>query len=132
GHIAAATARLLYAVNQALMRLLFRVRAEGLENLPENRQWVLTSNHISYLDPFALAAVLGWKHLRNTYWAGWTGVAFTNAVLRFLSSLAKLLPFDTNRAARSSLAFGATVLKTKKNLVWFTEGDRSPNANLQD
>ena len=132
GHISAAIARLLYAVNQALMRLLFRVRAEGLENLPENRQWVLTSNHISYLDPFALAAVLGWKHLRNTYWAGWTGVAFTNPVLRFLSRLGKILPVEPIRAARSSLAFGAIVLKKKKNLVWFPEGERSPNGKLQD
>ena len=132
GHISAAIARLLYAVNQALMRLLFRVRAEGLENLPENRQWVLTSNHVSYLDPFALAAVLGWKHLRNTYWAGWTGVAFTNPVLRFLSRLGKILPVEPIRAARSSLAFGAIVLKKKKNLVWFPEGERSPNGKLQD
>jgi len=132
GHIAAATARLLYAVNQALMRLLFRVRAEGLENLPENRQWVLTSNHVSYLDPFALAAVLGWKHLRNTYWAGWTGVAFTNPVLRFLSRLGKILPVEPTRAARSSLAFGAIVLKKKKNLIWFPEGKRSPDGKLQD
>src|SRR5205807_3619012 len=103
-----------------------------LENLPENRQWVLTSNHISYLDPFALAAVLGWKHLRNTYWAGWTGVAFTNAVLRFLSRLGKILPVEPTRAARSSLAFGAIVLKKKKNLVWFPEGERSPTGKLQD
>src|SRR5438093_2661721 len=132
GHISAAIARLLYAVNQALMRLLFRVRAEGLENLPENRQWVLTSNHISYLDPFALAAVLGWKHLRNTYWAGWTGVAFTNPVSRFLSRLGNILPFEPTRAARSSLAFGAIVLKKKNNLVWFPEGERSPNGKLQD
>ncbi len=132
GRISAAIARLLYTVNQALMRLLFRVRAEGLENLPENRQWVLTSNHLSYLDPFALAAVLGWKHLRNTYWAGWTGVAFTNPVSRFLSRLGKILPVEPTRAARSSLAFGAIVLKKKKNLVWFPEGERSPNGKLQD
>src|SRR2546430_2162806 len=131
-HIAAATARFLYAVNQALMRLLFRVRAEGLENLPENRQWVLTSNHVSYLDPFALAAVLGWEHLRNTYWAGWTGVAFTNPVLRFLSRFGKILPVEPTRAARSSLAFGAIVLKKKKNLVWFPEGERSANGKLQE
>jgi long-chain acyl-CoA synthetase len=132
GHISAATARSLYAVNQALMRLLFRVRAEGLENLPEDRQWVLTSNHVSYLDPFAIAAVLGWKHLRNTYWAGWTGVAFTNPVMRFLSRLGKILPVEPMRAARSSLAFGAIVLKKKKNLVWFPEGERSSNGKLQD
>src|SRR5207237_2330463 len=62
----------------------------------------------------------------------WTGVAFTNAVLRFLSRLGKILPVEPTRAARSSLAFGAIVLKKKKNLVWFPEGERSPDGKLQD
>src|SRR6266700_257842 len=44
GPIAAATARFLYAVNRMLMRLLFRVRAKGLEHLLQDRQWVLTPN----------------------------------------------------------------------------------------
>ena len=131
GRISAAIARLLYTVNQALMRLLFRVRAQGLENLPENRQWVLTSNHVSYLDPFALAAVLGWKHLRNTYWAGWTGVAFTNPVLRFLSRLGKILPVEPTRAARSSLAFGAIVLKRKRTWFGFPKANARPMANCR-
>jgi len=42
------------------------------------------------------------------------------------------LPVEPTRAARSSLAFGATILKNKKNLVWFPEGERSPNGKLQD
>ena len=132
GPIAAGTARFLYAVDRVLMRLLFRIRAEGLEHLPEDRQWVLTPNHVSYLDPFAVAAVLGWKHLRKTYWAGWTGIAFANPVMRFLSWLGKILPVEPRGAARSTLAFAATILKKKKNLVWFPEGELSPNGKLQD
>ena len=132
GPIAAGTARFLYAVDRVLMRLLFRIRAEGLEHLPEDRQWVLTPNHVSYLDPFAVAAVLGWRHLRKTYWAGWTGIAFANPVMRFLSWLGKILPVEPRGAARSTLAFGAIILKKKKNLVWFPEGELSPNGKLQD
>jgi long-chain acyl-CoA synthetase len=132
GPIGAATARFLYAVNRVLMRLLFRVRAKGLEHLPKDRQWVLTPNHVSYLDAFAIAALLDWSQLRKTYWAGWTGVAFANPVMRFLSRLGKILPVEPTRAARSSLAFGAKILKNKKNLVWFPEGGRSPNGKLQD
>jgi long-chain acyl-CoA synthetase len=132
GPVAAATARFLYAVNRVLMRLLFRIRAEGLEHLPKDRQWVLTPNHVSYLDSFAIAALLDWSQLRKTYWAGWTGVAFANPMMRFLSRLGKILPVEPTRAARSSLAFGATILKNKKNLVWFPEGGRSPNGKLQE
>ncbi|PYK71068.1 MAG: hypothetical protein DME42_11520, partial [Verrucomicrobia bacterium] len=110
GPLAAGTARFLYAVNRVLMCLFFRVRAEGLEHLPQDRQWVLTPNHVSYLDPFAIAALLDWSQLRNTYWTGWTGVIFANPLMRFLSRLGKILPVEPTRAARSSLAFGAIIL----------------------
>jgi long-chain acyl-CoA synthetase len=132
GPVAAGTARSLYAVNRVLMRLIFRLRAEGLEHLPEDRQWVLTPNHVSYLDPFAIAALLDWSQLRKTYWAGWTGVAFANPLMRFLSRLGKILPVEPMHAARSSLAFGAKILKNKKNLVWFPEGGLSASGELQE
>ncbi len=132
GPIAATTARFLYAVNRMLMRWIFHLRAEGLENLPEDRQFVMTPNHVSYLDPFAIAALLDWNQLRKTYWAGWTGVAFANPVMRFLSRLGKILPIEPMRAARSSLAFGAIILKNKKNLVWFPEGELSASGGLQE
>src|SRR5207253_1197646 len=122
GLVAATTARFLYAVNRVLMRVIFRLRVEGLEHLPEDEQWVMTPNHASYLDPFAIAALLDWNQLRKTYWAGWTGIVLANPVMRFLSRLGKILPVEPMRAARSSLAFGAAILKYKKNLVWFPEG----------
>ena len=132
GLVAATTARFLYAVNRVLMRVIFRLRVEGLEHLPEDEQWVMTPNHASYLDPFAIAALLDWNQLRKTYWAGWTGIVLANPVMRFLSRLGKILPVEPMRAARSSLAFGATILKNKKNLVWFPEGGLSANGELQD
>ena len=132
GPVAATTARFLYAVNRVLIRVIFRLRVEGLEHLPEDEQWVLTPNHASYLDPFAIAALLNWNQLRKTYWAGWTGIVLANPVMRLLSRLGKILPVEPMRAARSSLAFGATILKNKKNLVWFPEGGLSANGELQD
>src|SRR5437016_6788314 len=132
GPVASATARFLYAVNGVLMRLIFQLRVEGLEHLPRHRQWVLTPNHSSYLDSFAIAALLDWAQLRKTYWGGWTGVAFANPAMRFLSRLGKILPVEPMRAARSSLAFGAMILKNKKNLVWFPEGGLTPTGELQD
>ena len=132
GPAAATTARFLYAVNRVLMRVTFRLRVEGFEHLPEHEQWVLTPNHASYLDPFAIAALLDWNQLRKTYWAGWTGIVLANPLMRFLSRLGKILPVEPMRAARSSLAFGATILKNKKNLVWFPEGGLSASGELQD
>ena len=91
----------------------------------------MTPNHASYLDPFAIAAVLNWKQLRETYWAGWTGIVTANAFMRFLSRLGKILPVEPTRAARTGLALGAIVLKSGKNLVWFPEGERSPDGRTE-
>lgn len=39
---------------------------------------------------------------------------------------------EPQRAARSSLAFGATILRDGKNLIWFPEGERSTSGELKD
>src|SRR5205823_13859525 len=52
--------------------------------------------------------------------------------MRFLSRLGKILPVEPMRAARSSLAFGAIILKKKKNLAWFPEGECSASGKLQE
>jgi len=119
------TARAIYAFGRGLMRLLFRVRVEGRENLPNDRPWVLTPNHVSYLDAFVLANALNWEQLRNTYWAGWNEIVAANSFMRFLSRLGRILPVEPTRAARTGLALGAIVLQEGKNLVWFPEGGLS-------
>ena len=85
----------------------------------------------SHLDPFALAAALRWRWLRQTYWGGWTAVAFTNPCNRLISRLAQVVPIDPEGAALSSLAFGAAALKQQKHLIWFPEGQRSPSGAVQ-
>ena len=131
GPIANLTTRFVYAFDRLLMRLLFHLRIEGLENLPKDKPWVLIPNHVSYLDPLAVAAVLNWNQLRETYWAGWSGIFSANVIMRFLSWLGKILPVEPTRAARTGLALGAIILKDKKNLVWFPEGGLSPTGKLQ-
>jgi long-chain acyl-CoA synthetase len=78
-----------------------------------------------------IAAALDWSLLRRTYWSGWTGWAFRNPFTRAVSRLAQAVPIDPDRAIVSSLAFSAAVLKRQKNLIWFPEGQRSPNGELQ-
>jgi long-chain acyl-CoA synthetase len=125
-------ARVIYASGRGLMRLLFRVKVIGRENLPNDRQWIMTPNHISLLDGFVLANALNWNQLRKTYWAGWTGIVATNAFMRYLSRLGRILPVEPTRAARTGLALGAIVLQKGKNLVWFPEGGLSRSGQLQE
>ena len=46
------------AVSWPFLKGLFRLRAEGLENLPNDRGFVLAANHVSNLDPWPLGIPL--------------------------------------------------------------------------
>ena len=130
GPAAAGVARSMFVLNRAIMRGLFRLRVEGLENMPDEGQFIIAPNHLSYLDAFVVAAALPQDVLRRTYWAGWTGAAFGNPLTRLVSRLAQVVPVDPGRAGLSSLAFGAAVLRRGENLVWFAEGERSRTGDL--
>jgi long-chain acyl-CoA synthetase len=123
-------ARLLHTVDRLLARSLFRLRVRGLDNLPSGG-YVLVCNHVSNLDPFAIAAALPYRQLRGLYWGGWTGMAFRGPVSRFVSRAARVVPVDPERGALSSLALAGAVLDDGYGLVWFPEGGRASDGRLQ-
>ena len=127
-----AVARAQYTINRRLMRTLFGVQTLGREHLPETGPYILAPNHVSHLDPFAIGAALPPERLADLYWGGWTGAAFGNVVTRFVSRHAQVVPVDPDGGPFSSLAFAAALLKRRKNLVWFPEGERSPTGELQE
>jgi len=131
GPAAAALARFLYGVVRVGMVVLFRLRVRGREHIPSGGPCLITPNHTSYLDPFALCAAMRYRQLRQLHWAGWAGVISGSAVTRFFSRLAQAVPIDPQSRAFSSLAVGATVLKRGQILVWFPEGQRSLTGELQ-
>ena len=51
-------ARGLFAVDRWIVRRVFGLRTLGLENVPAEGAFLITPNHVSYLDPFAVAAAL--------------------------------------------------------------------------
>ncbi|MDO3380185.1 AMP-binding protein [Geoalkalibacter halelectricus] len=120
----------LYALNRLVVKNYFHVEVAGLENLPEGH-FVLAPNHLSNLDAPVIAAILPKKALENTWWGGWTGAVFDNFLLKTLSHVANVVPVDPRRAVISSLAFGCEVLRHERNLVWFPEGQRSPDGQLR-
>lgn len=121
--------RLTARLDRLLMHGCYRLTAAGLEHLPQG-PCVLAPNHTSFLDPFALAAVLPLDFLENTCWTGWTGVAFTNPFTRLFSRLARVLPIDPEKEVMKSLAFALAALQYGNNLVLFPEGQRSPEGTL--
>lgn len=123
-------ARVLFAINRWLMRTVFRVRSTG--NIGESdAPYVIAPNHTSFLDAFAVAAVLPKRVLAETHWGGWSVYTMRNRLFRRLSRAARVVPVDPDRAMISSLAFAVAVLRDGRNLVWFPEGQRAENGELQ-
>jgi long-chain acyl-CoA synthetase len=131
GPAKSAVARGISALNRIIARKVFHLRVEGLEHLPKEGPFVLAPNHVSSLDPFAVAAALDYRQLRHIYWAGRADTAFSNPLKRLVGRLAHVVPIDSHRAVFSSLAFGAAVLKRREALLWFPEGHRSHTGELQ-
>jgi long-chain acyl-CoA synthetase len=123
--------RSLFAVNDWIARHVFRLRVQGRENLPVEGPFIVTPNHVSYLDAFVVAAALGFDRFRHVFWAGFTGIVLKNPFFRYFSRLAGTVPIDPLKGTISSMAFGAAVLRRNLGLVWFPEGARSPDGRLQ-
>ncbi len=117
------------AVNRAVMRRLFGLKARGLSQLPEGA-FVITPNHVSDLDPLAVAAALPSTLLRRTYWGGIASRLFDGPVRRVLSRAAHIFPVDERRPS-ASIALGVEVVKRGNVLIWFPEEWRSPTGELQ-
>lgn len=115
----------LLAVDRALMRIVFRLRVEGLQHLPQCGPVLIAPNHASYLDSLAIAAALPWSLLRVTRWAGWTDFMFRNRRWRLLSRSTGVFPVAPDREPAAAIETAVAVLREGQVLVWFPEGRRT-------
>jgi long-chain acyl-CoA synthetase len=130
GTLLTALGFVLYALNWLFMRGLFRLRFTGVERLPEAGPFVITPNHVSYLDALAIAATLPWRQLWHVYWSGGVLLLFSSTVARQFSRAMHLFPVDS-RHPDAALETAVRVLRSGNILVWFPEGWRSPDGSLQ-
>lgn len=121
-----------YCLGSILLRLLYRIQTVGRQNLPARGPCVIAPNHASYLDPLVLGHVLGARGMPHTYWAGLTAAAFNTAAKRFGCRLGRAVPVNPEQGAAGGLAFASAILKGRLRLVWFPEGQRSLDGELQE
>jgi len=115
---------------RVLMRLLFRLRIDGIENVPIEGPVIISPNHVSALDPLAVAASLSVKQFHTTFWGGWVGILFKNPLSRAFSHAMRILPVEPKAGPISNLALASAVLGRARSLVWFPEGERSHSGEL--
>jgi long-chain acyl-CoA synthetase len=64
-------------------------------------------------------------------WAGWAGKMHKGPVLRTVSRATGVFPVDPDRDLGRGIRLGTKVLASGRALVWFPEGRRSPDGELQ-
>lgn len=121
--------RVLGVVNRGLMALLFRLRIDGREHIPDGPV-IVAANHLSDLDPAIMGAALPPAALARVRWSGDRGRLFGSGAGRFLARAARIFPVD-ERAPGATLAYARAALAGGDCLVWFPESWRSPDGRLQ-
>ncbi len=124
-------AGLLYGANRMLMRLVFRLKVNGADNLPSSGPFVIACNHVSDLDPLVVAAALPTAIRRQTRWGAALNRLFEGPRWNALYLGLRLFPLSDAQPAQG-LACARATLDRGDVLVWFPESWRSPDGNLQD
>ena len=130
GRLLAGLGVAIYAINWVGMRLLFRLRVVGLDALPPGGAFVITPNHLSYLDPLAVAAALPLSRARRVHWAGADPLMFRTPIRRLFSRAAHVFPVKEQRPD-AAIAAALAALAAGDIVVWFPEGWRSPDGTPQ-
>ncbi|MFJ7780059.1 lysophospholipid acyltransferase family protein [Streptomyces yangpuensis] len=115
-----------------LLRLLFRPRIEGLENIPAEGAAIVAGNHLSFSDHFLMPAILA---RRITFLAKaeyFTGPGLKGRLTAAFFRSAGQIPVDRSGkdAGRAALREGLGVLAKGELLGIYPEGTRSHDGRL--
>ncbi|MEW6067273.1 MAG: AMP-binding protein [Nitrospirota bacterium] len=113
------------------MKIFFRLKAKGIENLPKGGPYIIAPNHASYLDAFNVVAVLPFKSFKDLYSIGFQKY-FTGGVKGFFARLAHVIPTDPETYLNKALQMASYILKNRKSLLIFPEGGRSYDGELME
>jgi len=114
-----------------ITKTFFRLKVEGLENLPEKGPYIITPNHASYLDGFCIVAALPTKSFRDLYTIGFQKY-FTGKFKEAFARIAHVIPIDPEIYLNKALQMASYVLSNGKSLLIFPEGGRSYDGELME
>lgn len=104
-----------------IFRLFFRLKVEGLKNLPKKTNFIVAANHASFLDALVICAAIHkriyWIALRNIYYTPW---------LKWFMALGGTLP--TGNSSEKAVK----LLMQDRNIGLFPEGTRSHDGKLKE
>ncbi len=107
-----------------IARLVYRLEVTGMDKIPANGPFILSSNHQSYIDPAILGAILPWKHFYNLFSVG-TSEIFGKGIMHWLAGQLRVVVVDPDANLVSAMKAGAYGLRNGKILILYPEGERS-------
>ncbi|MEY3560995.1 MAG: hypothetical protein RL068_147 [Actinomycetota bacterium] len=104
-----------------ILRLMFRIRTEGVENLPKGG-YILVANHVNYLDPLAFAYSV-YIHMKRTPHYLAKEALFRIPVLgALLPKVGQIPVYRSGRSNDEPLRAAVEFLKAGQVVVVFPEG----------
>ncbi len=116
------------AILKPILLGVYRIRVEGLENIPRKGPAIIAANHLSFLDSFFIPLVV--KKRKITYLA--KADYFTNWKTAWFFNMVGQIPVDRDDKEKSQQALrtGLRVLREGNLLGIYPEGTRSPDGKL--
>jgi long-chain acyl-CoA synthetase len=114
-----------------LLRTLFRMEIRGREHIPPKAPFLISPNHLSYIDPFIVMSILPYKAFKKTFFVG-ASEYFETWYMKFLARLANIVPVDPDANLARAMKVGAYGLRQGRILCIFPEGARSFDGELKE
>ncbi|MDY0082366.1 MAG: AMP-binding protein [Ignavibacteriaceae bacterium] len=114
---------------KVFLKLYFRLKGEGLENIPEG-PFILAPNHQSFFDGLFVAVFLKNGLMKQTYFYA-KEKHVKSKLLKFIANKHNVIVMDLNDL-KTSLQKLAEVLKRGKNIIIFPEGTRTLSGEIGD
>ncbi len=115
----------------SVFKLFYRLRIEGLDNLPQESPFLLCPNHTSYFDGPLVFSSFPWIRIKSLYFLGLSDY-FDYPLLSWLVKPGRIVPVNPEKNLREALKISALLVKNKKILCIFPEGRRSWGGSLEE
>jgi 1-acyl-sn-glycerol-3-phosphate acyltransferase len=108
-----------------LMRTFFRIKHQGMENVPADGPLLIVANHTTYFDPFWVSVRI-YRAVRFMAWDKIFKIPIAGRIFRWLGAF----PVSLEKPESSAFKAALKVLRKGGALMIFPEGGRSPDGRL--
>ncbi|MDD3839252.1 MAG: lysophospholipid acyltransferase family protein [Clostridia bacterium] len=109
-----------------ILKLMYNIEVQGLDNIPKKGPCIVFSNHISYLDPLVIGITLE----RQIFFMAKKEL-YKNPIMRFILNHLGAFPVSRGKGDIGAIKNSLKVLRRGDIFGIFPEGTRSKNKNLK-